>query len=135
MVPELAPDNERGSIPASAFVVAPRVYIVNELQWLPTADDTTDAAPFHCQCLIHGVYTFLSRANQRAAAEWLESLTGNWGDSEYDILKKTEVKSNIDKKVRALNRDDDCFCEEIKLAREGYAKVWVELAVVEGPRN
>lgn len=132
VVAELAPANERGSIPMSAFLVPQRVYIVNELQWLPTAN----AAPFHCQSLVHGVFTLLERANQRAAAEYVESLTGNWGDSEYEALKKTELKSDVDKKVRALNREDDCFCEEIKLDEgDGYAKVWVELVVVEGPRN
>lgn len=132
VVAELAPANQRGSIPMSAFVVPQRVYIVNELQWLPTAN----AAPVHCQSLIHGVFTLLERANQRAAAEYLESLTGNWGDGEYEVLKKTEIKSDVDKKVRALNRDGDGFCEEIKLDEdEGYAKVWVEQAVVEGPRN
>lgn len=132
VVAELAPANQRGSIPMSAFVVPQRVYIVNELQWLPTAN----AAPVHCQSLIHGVFTLLERANQRAAAEYLESLTGNWGDGEYEVLKKTEMKSDVDKKVRALNRDGDCFCEEIKLDEdEGYAKVGVEQVVVEGPRN
>lgn len=120
----------------SAFLVPQRVYIVNELQWLPTANSATGAAPFHCQSLIHGGFTLLKRANQRAAAEYVESLTGNWGDTEYEVLKKTEFKSDVDKKVRALNREDDCFCEEIKLDDdEGYAKVWVELVVVEGPRN
>lgn len=136
VVAELAPANERGSIPMSAFLVPQRVYIVNELQWLPTANSATGAVPFHCQSLIHGVFTLLERANQRAAAEYLESLTVNWGDSEYEVLKKTETKSDVDNKVQALNRGDDCFCEEIKLDDgEGYAKVWVELVVVEGPRN
>ena len=89
----------------------------------------------HCQSLTHGVFTLLKRANQRAAAEYLESLTGNWGDSEYDVLKKLETKSDVDRKVRALNGEDDCFCEEIRLDNEGFAKVWVELVAVEGPRN
>ena len=40
---------------------------------------------------------------------------GNWGTSEYDELKKMELKSDLDKKVRALNQDDECFSEEIKL--------------------
>lgn len=92
-------------------------------------------APSHCGCLTHGVFTVLKMANQRAAAEYLESVTGNWGDSEYDVLKKTEMKSNLDKKVRVLNEEGDCFCEEIKSDNDGFAKVWVELVVVEGPRN
>lgn len=115
--------------------MAPRVYIVHELQWLPAPDDTASTAPTHCQSLTHGVFTLLKRANQRAAEEYLESLTGNFGASEYDQLRKMEAKSDLDQKVRDLNRDDGCFCEEIKLGSEGFAKVWVELAVVEGPRN
>ena len=135
MFSELAPATERVSIPISAFVVAPRAYIVHELQWLPPLNSSTGAAPLHCQSLTHGVFTLLKRANQRAAAEYLESLTGNWGDSEYDVLKKLETKSDMDRKVRALNGEDDCFCEEIRLDNEGFAKVWVELVAVEGPRN
>ena len=135
MFPELAPATERAPIPISAFVVAPRVYIVQELQWLPTPNSSTDAAPLHCQSLTHGVFTLLKRANQRAAAEYLESLTGNWGESEYDLLKKMERKSEVDKKVRGLDREDECFFEEIRLENEGFAKVWVELVAVEGPRN
>lgn len=132
---ELAPAKERVSIPKSAFVVAPRVYLVHELQWIPTSDDTATTAPTQCQSLTHGAFTLLKRANQRAAEEYLESLTGTWGNSEYDELRRTEAKSDLDKKVRGLNRDDGCFCEEIKLGSEGFAKVWVELVVVEGPRN
>lgn len=45
------------------------------------------------------------------------------------------MKSDLDKTVRALNRDDDPFREEIKLDNNGFAKVWVEMVVVEGPRN
>lgn len=60
---------------------------------------------------------------------------GNWGNGEYDLLKKTELKSDLDKKVRALNYDDACFSEEIRLGKDGFAKVWVESVVVEGPRN
>lgn len=89
----------------------------------------------HCQSLTHGVFTLLKRANQRAGAEYLESLTGNWGDSEYDVLQKLERKSDVERKVRGLNGEDDCFCEEIRLENEGFAKVWVELVAVEGPRN
>ena len=81
------------------------------------------------------MFTLLKRANQRAAEEYLESLTGNWGDSEYDLLKKTEAKSDLDRKVRELKEEDECFCEEIKLGTDGLAKVWVERVVVEGPRN
>ncbi|KAL9128343.1 MAG: hypothetical protein Q9175_007545 [Cornicularia normoerica] len=132
---ELAPHNQRASIPSSAFIVAPRVYIVHELQWLPTSPNTTITAPTHCQSLTHGVFTLLKKANQRASAEYLETLTGNWGNSEYDLLKKTEMKSDLDKKVRALNRDTDGFHEEIRLDHDGFAKVWVETVVVEGPRN
>lgn len=131
----MAPANTRVSIPKAAFIVAPRVYIVHELQWLPTSPDATITAPNHCQSLTHGVFTLLSQANQRASAEYLETLTGNWGDSEYDLLSKTETKSDLNKKVRALNREMDCFHEKIKLDNDGFAKVWVELVVVEGPRN
>lgn len=45
------------------------------------------------------------------------------------------MRSDLDKKVRALNREDDHFQEEIKLDNNGFAKVWVEMVVVEGPRN
>ena len=65
----------------------------------------------------------------------MESLTGNWGESEYDVLKRAEVKGEVEKKVRGLEEGDECFCEEIKLEDEGFAKVWVEMVVVEGPRN
>ena len=65
----------------------------------------------------------------------MESLTGNWGESEYDVLKKAETKSDVDKKLRGLKQDEGCFCEEIRLDNEGFAKVWVEAVVVEGPRN
>ena len=65
----------------------------------------------------------------------MESLTGNWGESEYDVLKRAEVKGEVEKKVRGLEEEDECFCEEIKLEDEGFAKVWVEMVVVEGPRN
>ena len=119
----------------SAFVVAQRIYIVHELQWLPALEDSTSAAPLHCQYLTHGAFTLLKSANKRAAAEYLESLTGNWGDGEYDVLKKAERESELDKKVRVLNGEDGYFCEEIRLDNEGFAKVWVELVVVEGPRN
>ena len=134
-VPEIAPAKERVTIPRSAFLVAQRIYIVHELQWLPAPGDSTDAAPVHCQSLTHGAFTLLQRANKRAAAEYLESLTGNWGDGEEEALKKAERESELDKKVRVLNREDGCFCEEIRLENEGFAKVWVELVVVEGPRN
>ena len=135
MIAELAPANERVSIPTSAFVVAPRVYIVHELQWLRTSHNTTDVAPTHCQSLTHGAFTLLKKANERAAAEYLESLTGNWGDSEYDVFTRMERKSDLDERVRVLIREGDCFCEEIKIDDEGFAKVWVELVMVEGPRN
>lgn len=108
---------------------------MHELQWLPTPPDKTNTVPSHCQSLTHGVFTLLNQANQRASAEYLETLTGNWGNSEYDLLKKAEAKSDLGKKVRALNREDDLFREEITLGNEGFAKVWVELVVVEGPRN
>ena len=134
-VPEIAPTKERVTIPISAFLVAQRIYIVHELQWLPAPDDSTGAAPLHCESLIHGAFTLLKSANKRAAAEYLESLTGNWGDGKYDVLKKAERESELDKKVRVLNGEDGCFCEEIRLENEGFAKVWVELVVVEGPRN
>ena len=132
---ELAPAKERVSIPKSAFVVAPRVYIVHELQWLPTSGNPTVTAPNHCQSLTHGVFTLLNKANQRASAEYLDTLIGNWGDSEYDLLKKTEMKSDLDRKVRALKQENDCFLEEMKLDNSGFVKVWVEVMVVEGPRN
>ncbi|CAD6565516.1 MAG: hypothetical protein ASARMPRED_007296 [Alectoria sarmentosa] len=132
---ELMPANERVSIPKSAFMVAPHVYIIHELQWLPTSPDVTSTAPTHCQSLTHGVFTLLNKANQRAAAEYLETLTGNWGKSEYDGLKKLEMKSDMDKKVRVLNRENECFWEEIQTDNKGFAQVWVEVAVVEGPRN
>lgn len=132
---ELAPPNQQAAIPKSAFILAPRVYIVHELQWLPNPPDKTNTVPSHCQSLTHGVFTLLNQANQRASAEYLETLTGNWGNSEYDLLKKAEAKSDLGKKVRALNREDDLFREEITLGNEGFAKVWVELVVVEGPRN
>lgn len=132
---ELAPPNQQVAIPTSAFIVSPRVYIVHELQWLPSSPDGINTAPNHCQSLTHGIFTLLKKANQRAAAEYLETLTGNWGNSEYDLLKRMEMKSDLDKKVRALNRDDDHFREEIKLDNNGFAKVWVEMVVVEGPRN
>ena len=116
-------------------MVAPLVYIIHELQWLPTSPDVTTTAPRHCQSLMHGVFTLLNKANQRASAEYLETLTGNWGKSEYDLLKKLEMKSDLDKKVRALNRENDCFREEMKFDDNRFAQVWVEMAVVEGPRN
>ena len=115
--------------------MAQHVYIVHELQWVPSLDDTTGAAPAHYQSLTHGVFTLVKRANQVAAKEYLESLTGNWGDSEYDLLKKTEAKSDLDRKLRELKEEDDYFCEEIKLGTDGFAKVWVEPVVVVGPRN
>ena len=51
------------------------------------------------------------------------------------MLKKAEKGSELDKKLRGLNGEDGFFCEEIRLESEGFAKVWVELVVVEGPRN
>lgn len=108
---------------------------MHELQWLPRSPNTIITAPTHCQSLTHGVFTLLNKANKRASAEYLETLTGSWGNSEYDLLKKAEMKSDLDKKVRALNRDDVCFQEKIKLDEDGFAKVWVEVVVVEGPRN
>ena len=51
------------------------------------------------------------------------------------MLKKAEKESALKKKVRVLDGEDACFCEEIRLDNEGFAKVWVELMVVEGPRN
>lgn len=105
------------------------------MQWLPAPEDSTGAAPVHCESLTHGAFTLLKSANKRAAAEYLESLTGNWGDGEYDVLKKAEKESALKKKVRVLDGEDACFCEEIRLDNEGFAKVWVELMVVEGPRN
>lgn len=132
---ELAPAKERVSIPKSAFIVAPRVYIAHELQWIPTSGNATATGPMHCQSLTHGVFTLVNKANQRASAEYLDTLTGNWGDSEYDLLKKAEVKSDLDRKVRALKREDDCFREEMKLENGGFVKVWVEEMAVEGPRN
>lgn len=132
---ELAPHNQRASIPGSAFMVTPQVYIVHELQWLPASADATITAPPHCQLLTHGVCTLLTRANQRASAEYLETLTGTWEHSEYDGFKKMEMRSDLDKKVRALNRGADCFHEEIKIENGGFAKVWVESVMVEGPRN
>ena len=48
---------------------------------------------------------------------------GNWGNGEYDLLKKTELKSDSDKKVRALNYDDACFSEKIRLGKDGFVKV------------
>ena len=119
----------------SAFLVAQRIYIVHELQCLPAPDHSTGTAPLHCHSLTHGAFTLLKSANKRAASEYLETLTGNWGDWEYDALKKAERESELDKKVRALNGEDGCFCEEIRLDKEGFVKVWVELVVVEGPRN
>ena len=133
--PELAPHNQRASIPSSAFMVTPRIHIVHELQWLPASADGAITAPSHSQLLTHGVFTLLTRANQRASAEYLETLTGTWGNSEYDAFKKMEMRSDLDKKVRALNRGADCFYEEIKLENGGFAKVWVESVMVEGPRN
>ena len=65
----------------------------------------------------------------------METLTGNWGNNECDILKRLEIKSDLDKMVRALNQDDDQFEKEIQLDNNGFAKVWVEMVVVEGPRN
>lgn len=135
---ELAPARKRVSIPVSAFIVAPRVYIVHELQWLPTSGNATDAtvtAPSHCQSLTHGVFTLLNKANQRASAEYLDTLTGNWGDSDYDLLRKAEMKSDLDRKLRTLKQESDCFLEEMKLDNGGFVKVWVEVMVVEGPRN
>lgn len=132
---ELIPVSERVSLPKSAFIVAPRVYIVHELQWVPSYADGEIPCSRHCQSLIHGVFTLLKKANQRASAEYLETLTGTWGDREYEVLKKTEAKSDLDKKLRALNREKDCFTAEIKLGKDGFAKVWVELAEVKGPRN
>ena len=131
----LAPANTRVSIPKSAFIVAPRVFIVHEVQWPPSSPDGTIAAPSRRQLLTHGAYTMLNQANQRASAEFLETLTGNWGTSEYDVLKKVEMKSDLDRKVRVLKRENDCFCEEIKRDNHRFVKVWVELVVVEGPRN
>ena len=119
----------------SAFLIAPRIYIVQELQWLRVPEDGTGVAPLHCQSLTHGAFTLLKRANKRAAAEYLESLTGNWGDGEYDVLQRAERESELDKKVRRLNGEGGCFCEEIRVENEGFAKVWVEVVVVEGPRN
>ena len=133
--PELAPHNQRASIPNSAFMVTPQIHIVHEMQWLPASADGTIAAPSHCQLLTHGVFTLLKRANQRASAEYLETLTGTWGNSEYDLFRKMEMRSDLDKKVRALNRDADCFHEKIKIENGGFAKVWVESVMVEGPRN
>ena len=134
-ISELAPAKERVFIPKSAFIVAPRVYIVHELQWLPTPGNDTITGPTHCQSLTHGVFTLIKKANQRASTEYLDTLTGNWGNSEYDLLKKEEMKSDLDRKVRDLNRENDCFREEIKLDSDGFVKVWVEAVVVEGPRN
>ncbi len=111
------------------------MYIVHELQWFPTADKTASAATAHCQSLTHGAFTLLNKANQRAAAEYLDTLTGNWGDSEYDLLQKAEVKSELRKKGKVLDREQECFRQEIKLGGEGFVKVWVEMVVVEGPRN
>lgn len=131
----LVPANDRVSLPKSAFIVAPRVYIVHELQWVPTCADAAITGSRHCQSLTHGVFTLLNKANERASAEYLETLTGNWGNSEYDLLQKAEAKSDLEKKVRDLKRENDCFQEEIKLDNDGFAKVWVESALVEGPRN
>ena len=133
--PEIAPHNQRASIPSSAFMVTPQIHIVHELQWLPASADGRVTASIHCQSLTHGVFTLLTKANQRASAEYSETLTGNWGHSEYDLFKKMEMKSDLDKKVRALNRGADCFREEIRLENGGFAKVWVESVLVEGPRN
>ena len=119
----------------SAFLVTQRIYIVHELQWLPAPEDRTGAAPVHCESITHGAFTLLKSANKRAAAEYLESVTGSWGDGEYDGLKKAEKESELDRKVRRLNGEDGCFGEEIRFENEGFAKVWVELVVVEGPRN
>lgn len=132
---ELTPANERISMSTSAFVVAQRVYIVHELQWLPIPDNSASAATPHCQSLTHGAFTLLNKANQRAAAEYLDTLTGNWGDSEYDVLMKAEMKSELNKTGRVLKRENECFLQEIKLDNDGFAKVWVEMVVVEGPRN
>ena len=133
--PELAPHNQRASIPGSAFMVTPQIYIVHEMQWLPASADATITAPSHCQLLTHGVFTLLTRANQRASAEYMETLTGTWGHGEYDMFKKMEMRSDLDRKVRALNRGADCFHEEIRIENGGFAKVWVERVMVEGPRN
>ena len=81
------------------------------------------------------MFTLLNKANQRASAEYLETLTGNWGTSEYDMLMKTELKSDLDRKVRGLKQEKECFGEEIQLEGNGVAKVWVEMVAVEGPRN
>ena len=116
-------------------MVTPQIYIVHELQWLPASADATITAPSHCQLLTHGVFTLLTRANRRASAEYLETLTGTWGQGEYDTFKKMEMRSDLDRKVRGLNRGADCFDEEIKIENGEFAKVWVERVMVEGPRN
>ena len=108
---------------------------MHELQWLPTSGNATGAVPSHCQSLTHGVFTILNKANQRASAEFLDTLTGNWGDCEYDLLKKAEMKSDLDRKVRDLKQENDCFLEDMKLENGGFVKVWVEVVAVEGPRN
>ena len=123
------------SIPASAFAVVQRVYVVQELQWLPPPDIQTGTDPSHCQSLTHGVYTLLELANERAAAEYVESSTGYLGDSECEMQKKTDAKSHLDEKVGVLNQKAECFCEEIKFEDGGFAMVWVEAVIVEGPRN
>ncbi|KAL9074699.1 MAG: hypothetical protein Q9161_002068 [Pseudevernia consocians] len=114
---------------------AQHVYIVHKLQWLPISDNGASAATPHCQSLTHGLFTLLNKANQRAAAEYLDTLTGNWGDSEYDVLMKAEMKSELSKKGRVRKRENDFFGQEVKLDNDGFAKVWVEMVVVEGSRN
>ena len=48
---------------------------------------------------------------------------------------KAEMKSELNKKGRVLKRENDCFGQEIKLDNDGFAKVWVEMVVVEGSSN
>ena len=117
---ELASHNQRASIPSSDFMVTPQIHIVHELQWLPASADSTVTAPSYCQLLTHGVFSLLTRVIQRALAEYFETLTGTWGNSEYDPSKEMEMRSDLYKKVRALNPGADCFYEEMKLENGGF---------------
>ena len=120
--------------------MAQRVYIVHELQWVPDPDSDsnsrTSQAPSHCQSLTHGVYTLLKHANLRAGKEYAESLTGNLDeDDAKDRLHKMEIVSEMEKKAGALTQEGELFCEKVVFEEGGFAKVWVELVVVEGPCN
>ena len=140
----IAPTHQHAILPLNAFTIPRAIYLV-KLQRMPVPvrieDDLfedssagTATTPELMLATTLKACTILDLANKAAGQKWLELETKGFVADSLDDHRRARIETSLRKELRQMNENKESFDRSYLGSGERF-HIWVEMVLIDGPRN